>query len=424
MTTSKSTLRKAAILIASLDERTARRLLDQMGHAQADRVREAVDALGAIDPEEQRRVIEEFCRVSPAVANDAHPGLELSDSLAAKLALPADSAAATRGGLTSAEGSLDGANGFSPAPETGPPGPFHFLRTADAEMLTPYLEREHPQTVAVVVSHLPPAQAASVLMKLTATLQADVLRRLSNLDEAAPEIVQEVERNLESWLAEQTKRHKRREAGLLAVKNILYAAGGSQRQLIANLSHHDRDLAAQVAVKPAPTAAAPMVPASVAAPRKKLQLNEPIMRPMILPMHSETTRLGTKAIGATLPIAVSRPKQLAAVQPPIEPAAEISSWSFEDVRNLDDANLAQVFTSAGTELTVLAVAGAPAEMVERLARRLTGREARKLRKALSKLAPTRLRDVEEAQQAIADHAARLADAGAISAPASNALAAA
>src|SRR5881392_2229754 len=88
MQSCQPTLRKAAILIASLDEPTARRLLEQMGPEQAARVRQAVEELDDIDPAEERRVIEEFCRVTPMVPKAAPAGIELDGSLAAKLSLP------------------------------------------------------------------------------------------------------------------------------------------------------------------------------------------------------------------------------------------------------------------------------------------------------------------------------------------------
>ena len=379
------TLRKAAILIASLDDRTARQLLEQMGTEQAQRVRKAVDELDDIDPTEQSQVIEEFCRVSPLIPKDLHPGIELDGSLAAKLSLP-----------TQPEMNTPSAPGTNHAlsPEAAP---FRFLHEARAEMLTPYLEREHPQTVAVVISYLPPAQAADVLATLPAVLQAEVLGRLANLDEADPEIIREVEQSLEHWVTEQTKNHRRREAGMNAVKNILHAAGGSQRQILANLAHHDQALAGKLTSKrPAPAAESTggILP----------------LRGMRQDAASTLLRLPPKRTSA--PVSIS-----------IAPRHE-ETWTFDDVQDLQDEALPAVFQAAGMDLTVLALAGAPAAFVERLAQRLPRREAKQLRKSLAKLVPTRLSDVEQAQSEIAVQAHRLADAGRILAPHGTLLAAA
>src|SRR3954465_2271536 len=79
-------IRKAAILIASLDQRTAETLLKQMGPAQAAQVRETIAELGPLDPREQNDVVEEFRRLGPLLPEKSPPGLELDAGLAQKIA--------------------------------------------------------------------------------------------------------------------------------------------------------------------------------------------------------------------------------------------------------------------------------------------------------------------------------------------------
>ena len=122
--------------------------------------------------------------------------------------------------------------------------PFRFLREAHSDRLTPFLAGEHPQTIALVVSHLPPQRAAGLLAALGAPLQAEVLRRLADLEQADPEILLEVERGLESKIIESVRSDRRRTAGLNAVKGILQAADPSaKRTLLTSLARHDRQLA-------------------------------------------------------------------------------------------------------------------------------------------------------------------------------------
>ena len=91
--------------------------------------------------------------------------------------------------------------------------PFRALHEASPRSLAPFLEREHPQTIAVIVSHLPSDRAAEVLAGLPGDLQIEVARRLVDLEETDPEILQEVERGLESWLCEQVRSDRRRGPG-------------------------------------------------------------------------------------------------------------------------------------------------------------------------------------------------------------------
>ncbi len=173
-------LRKAAVLIASLDQATADALLEQLAPGQADLVRRMVVVLEEIDPDEQEEVIGEFLERPVA--------------------------------KTQAEA----------RPAAGPP--FRFLHEASSEQLLPFLENEHPQTVAVVVSHLPPDRAAQLIYALPSALQADVMRRLVDLEETDPAILREVEQGLEERVARHVHLRRRRAAGLSALVNILEAA--------------------------------------------------------------------------------------------------------------------------------------------------------------------------------------------------------
>src|SRR5882724_3376873 len=87
-----TSLRKAAILVASLDARTSDLLLEQMGAEQADQVRRAILHLGEVDPGEQNEVIDDFCRIGPLVPGQHPAGIELDGELARMLAVSAEPA--------------------------------------------------------------------------------------------------------------------------------------------------------------------------------------------------------------------------------------------------------------------------------------------------------------------------------------------
>jgi flagellar motor switch protein FliG len=320
----RHSLRKAAILVASLDTPTAVLLLAQMGSQQADQVRHAILRLSDVDPTEQNEIIEEFFRIGPLIPQKHPPGIELDDALARQLA------------------SLKPEKASEPEREPEPTSdepPFRFLHEAEFESLTPFLRREHPQTIAVVLSHLPPDRAGEVLAQLPATVQVEVIRRLVDLDEADPRVLREVERGLESWLSEQSRDRQRRAAGLAAVSAILTAAsGGTRRNILTNLTRHDRALAGKL-----------------------------------------------------------RPDR----------------FHFADLIELDDSTVLAVLKAADPELIVLALAGARAELVQRITRQLPTEQGRALTKALVHLGPTRLADVEESQQALADLAVDLEAEGRI-----------
>jgi flagellar motor switch protein FliG len=228
-------LRKAAILVASLDTATADRLLDQLTPEQAQQVRRLAVDLGDVDRKEQQRVIDEFFRIGPLLPGQCPPGIELDDGLARRLALAPAEDIYHEPAAASAKSNE----------------PFRFLREAESEKLSRLLGGERPQTIALVLSHLPPQQAGSVLARLQPALQAEVVRRLVDLEETAPEILREVEEALESRFAEQVQMQRRRVAGLAAVTGILQAADGrTGMQILDNLSNHDHSLAERLRPQP------------------------------------------------------------------------------------------------------------------------------------------------------------------------------
>jgi len=220
-------IRKAAILVASLEQAAADTLLDQMGPQRAARVRQAMVDLGDLDPGEQQRVIEEFFRIRPMMPQEHPPGIELDGRLARKL------------GLSQA---AYGADEPADAPESGPP--FQFLQETEADKLARALSGERAQTIALVLSHLSPAQAGSVLGRLPASQQVEVIRRLVDLEETDAEILREVERGLQARLSQQVQMQRSRVAGLTAVEGILKASDTQVVvQILDNLAAYDQPLA-------------------------------------------------------------------------------------------------------------------------------------------------------------------------------------
>ncbi len=234
-------LRKAALLVASLNPRAADRLLEQMAPQQAAAVRDAVLQLGPIDPDEQRRAIAEFMAAYsgklPAAQGSAgiDAGVELAGSMA-----PGPSATRQPAGA------------YDSAPTSRDRRPaFRLLRTTEENQLAQVLATERPQTIAVVLSHLPHRQAGNVLARFPAALQVEVIRRLIDLEEADEEILREIEAALESRLAQVVQQRRRRVAGLGAVAGILDAADRDvSTRILANLVQSDRPLAEQLGARP------------------------------------------------------------------------------------------------------------------------------------------------------------------------------
>jgi flagellar motor switch protein FliG len=242
-------IRKAAILVASLDRVAAELLLVQLGPERAALVRRAAADIDQIDAEDRQRVIEEFRRIGVMVPSACPSGIEL-DSLPAQQAgqtfSSVDDQSESEGqAFLSAAAQAGRSTPFVDAP------PFAFLREAEEERLSQLLSSERPQTIALVLSHLPPEQAGEVLARFFPPLQVEVVRRLADLDATDTETLREVEQALESRLLRQFAVERGRSAGPAAVARVLAACPqhvvGS---ILENVAACDAPLAARLGHRP------------------------------------------------------------------------------------------------------------------------------------------------------------------------------
>ncbi len=75
--------------------------------------------------------------------------------------------------------------------------PFDFARKADPQQVLNYIQGEHPQTIALILSYLDAEQSGQILSALPKNVQADVARRIATMDSTSPEIISQVEQVLE-----------------------------------------------------------------------------------------------------------------------------------------------------------------------------------------------------------------------------------
>ena len=78
---------------------------------------------------------------------------------------------------------------------------FDFLRKVDPQYLLTFIQNEHPQTVALILSFLRPEQASAVLSELPLQMQLEVTERIATMDRTSPEVVKQVEAALEKKLS-------------------------------------------------------------------------------------------------------------------------------------------------------------------------------------------------------------------------------
>ncbi len=124
---------------------------------------------------------------------------------------------------------------------------FSLLKDIDPKQLSSFLQNEHPQTIALIITQLNSQHAAGVLSELTPELQAEVALRIAVMEKIAPEILKEIESTLEGHFEAQAGGEMSASGGAKAIAEILNLIDASaEKNILQSLEAEDPDLAAEI----------------------------------------------------------------------------------------------------------------------------------------------------------------------------------
>ena len=128
--------------------------------------------------------------------------------------------------------------------------PFEFVRKADASQILNFIQDEHPQTIALILSYLAPSQSSMILSALPPDRQADVAKRIATMDRTSPDVIKEVERVLETQLSSLVNQDYTTIGGVDAVVEILNTVDrGTEKHIMETLEIEDPELADEIRKK-------------------------------------------------------------------------------------------------------------------------------------------------------------------------------
>ena len=128
--------------------------------------------------------------------------------------------------------------------------PFEFVRKTEPSQLLNFIQDEHPQTIAMILSYLPATQASMVLGALPPEKQADVARRIAQMDRTSPDVIKEVERVLERKLASLVNQDYTIVGGIDAIVNILNSVDRTtEKHIMESLEIEEPELADEIRKK-------------------------------------------------------------------------------------------------------------------------------------------------------------------------------
>ena len=213
------------------------------------------------------------------------------------------------------------------------------LATLDLPTILGIIDREHPQTIAVILSQMAPQRAAEISSEMSAERQAQVVIRLAQLESIPNSVIEEIEKQFATEIAALASGSRQTINGVKAAGDLL--------------------------------------------------------------KHLENER--SEALI----------EELTSLNPELAERLKKALFTFDDMMRVDARGMQAVLKEISTENLVLALKTASEEIREKVFSSVSSRAAQMIREELELLGPTRLADVETAQQQIVEAALRLEREGRI-----------
>lgn len=225
-----SGLQKAAILLISMGPEGSAQIFKQLSEEEMDNLTLEIASVRQVDSGMRLEILQEFYDLCVANNYIAQGGMSYARDLLQK-ALGNDKANEIIQRLTSHLQVR----------------PFEFARKADPGQILNFIQHEHPQTIALVLSYLQPEQASLILSELTAKQQVDVAKRIAMMERTSPEVVSQVEQVLEQKLASTMNLDMTEAGGVQSIVQILNGVDrGTEKTIIAALELDEPELAEEI----------------------------------------------------------------------------------------------------------------------------------------------------------------------------------
>ena len=222
--------KKAAIVMVALGAEASSQVFKNLDEADVEKLSTEIARLDYITPEIREGVLEEFHTLAMA-----HQYI-------------------SQGGIDYARQVLEQALGPRKAKEilekiqqsirtTG----FNLLEKVDPKQLVNYIQKEHPQTIALLLAHMEPATAAPIISALPQELQVDVATRIATMESISPETLDQVEEVLVSQVKSLFGGDVSEIGGVKAVAEMLNSVDrGAEKNILGNLERENPELATEI----------------------------------------------------------------------------------------------------------------------------------------------------------------------------------
>lgn len=224
---------KAAILLIAIGPDRSANLFSHMSSDEIEELTLAIAGLQRVQPEERDAILEEFYQICVAQEFISEGGINYAKDV-----------------LEKAMGSQKALEIINKLTSSLQVKPFDFVRKTDASQLLSFVQNEHSQTLALILSYLNPTQAAQVLSSLPQNKQADVAKRIATMGSTSPEVIKEIEKVLEKKLSSLVTQDYSLTGGIQSIVDILNSVDrGTEKHILESLEIQDAELVDEIRKK-------------------------------------------------------------------------------------------------------------------------------------------------------------------------------
>jgi len=219
-------LRKTAVLLLNLDKDLSAAVMSKLTREEIERVSLEIAKLKDVTKEERDAVLEEFYHLNVASRYVAQGGIMFARDL-----------------LEQSLGKGESEEIMGMLQDSIQQAPFSFLRKAESENILTFIQEEHAQTIALIISYLPSRKASEILGGLPARKQIDVVKRVANMEHTSPEVIANVEKSLEIRLSSIVGQEFQEVGGIERLAEVLnFADRSTEKNILQNLEEEDPNL--------------------------------------------------------------------------------------------------------------------------------------------------------------------------------------
>lgn len=223
-------VQKAAILMIALGAENSAQVVKNLAEAEIEQLTLEMSNVGKVSPEQRDFVLEEFHQM--CMANDyiAQGGLEYAREV-----------------LERALGETRAFEIISRLASSLKMRPFDLVRRTDPKQLFSFIQGENPQTIALIMTHLPSEKAAVLLASISPERQAEVAKRVATMGRTSPEVLKEIEKVLERKISSLAPTDYTTSGGIQSIVDVLNRTDpGTVKVVMDSLEMDDPDLAEQI----------------------------------------------------------------------------------------------------------------------------------------------------------------------------------